>query len=501
MVEDMTSTAIEKTLRAHFRAPDPDPEFLAALERELLARPDALPARALSSRRLGWRYALIALALALAGAVLAIGPGRVWAALQRWAGYLPGIGVVELSGARALPAPVDRTSLGVTFTVEQLVASPDQTIVVARIAGADLRGAESPWTIGIEWSGGTGLRSRAWMTDPVYAACDDQDCSSEPEPIGYVVRAAFEELPAGTDRVTLVWKAPGSDLGDTSGEWSFDLDLLPIDSVAPGQWMVTSYMPQGARDIHHGIKLVVTRVFQDSQATLVEIQMEVPDGVALPSLHGAELRSDLGAVYLPSRVAPVDFDMNGLPLVSATPSSPGGPARTLWPDRLMFTPGEPTAREMTLHVEGIQAGYESDFEFPVMMMETPAAGQILPLDVSFDVDGFRVHVDQARIVEAARMEPLANPRRSLTIELHVDSPIEQDGRRLREVWLDPQFNQVHADFFVDPATGVLTERLAWDPDFTPLDPLTIRIDRVTLDVEGPWVVSWPVREILTPGVP
>jgi hypothetical protein len=499
MIEDTAFTAIEKALQAHFQAPDPDPEFLAALEKRLLVLPEVLPARAPSTRRLRWRFALIAAVLSLVGTVLAIGPDRVWAALQRWAGYLPGIGVVELSGARALPAPVGRTSRGVTFTVERLVASPDQTIVVARIVGLDLRGAESPWTIRIGWSGGSGLRGRAWMSDPFYPACDDQDCPSEPAPVGYVVRAAFEALPAETDRVTVVWTTPGSALGGASEEWSFDLELQPIDSAAPDQWMVVSYIPRGARDSHHGIDLVVTRVFQDSQATLVEMQMEVPDDVALPSLHGVELTSDLGTAYLPSWVA--DFDLNGLRLVTATPAAPGGPTRTLWPDRRMFTPGEPTARQLTLHVEGIRAGYESDFEFPVMIRQAPSAGQILPLDVSFEVDGFRVHVDQARIVEAAWMDLFANLRLSLTIELHVDSPVEQGGRRLREIWLDPQFNQVHAEPFVDPATGVLTERLAWDPVFTPLDPLTIRIDRVTLDVEGPWVVSWPVREVLTPGVP
>jgi len=496
MVEHEASTVTEKTLWAHFRAPDPDSEFLAALEKNLLARADVVLVRRAPSPRFAWRLALIAAALTLVGAVLTIGPGRVWAALQRWAGYLPGIGVVELSEARALPAPVARTSLGVTFTIEQLVASPDQTIVVARIVGAGLRGAESPWAIRIGWSRGTSLRGRAWMADPIYAACDDQNCPSEPEPIGYVVRAAFEALPIETNRVTLAWTAPGSDLGDTSGEWSFDLELQPIDSVASGQWMVNSYMPEDARDSHHGIGLVVTRVFQDSQATVVEMQMETPDGVALPSLHGAQLISTLGTVYLPSRVAPVDFDMNPIPLVTTTPLEPGGPTRTLWLDRQLFTPGQPTAREMTLRAEGIQASYESDFEFPVILGEAPAVGQTFPLDVSFDVGGFLIHLDQARIVEATLWEPLAKPRRSLTIELHVDSPIEQDGRRLREIWLDPQFNQVHADPFMDPTTGILTERLAWDTVFTPLDPLTLRIDRVVLDVEGPWVVNWPVPEIL-----
>src|SRR5512146_2675956 len=93
------SPDFEDQLRAACALPAPDPQFVSQLRSSLaahaayLSQQQAQSPRLAFFRRPAWAAAIIIL-LALAGATFAVGPQRVWAAVQGLLGYIPGVGIV-----------------------------------------------------------------------------------------------------------------------------------------------------------------------------------------------------------------------------------------------------------------------------------------------------------------------------------------------------------------------------------------------------------------------
>jgi len=144
------TSGIERALETLFTAPIPDPTFVSTLERQLQAHNDMLlnsnavkevPAQRLWSRvtnvltRHRWATVTVSLLLALTLALAVTGPQRVWADLQRFLGYVPGVGFVNLEETRVLVAPVEVSRDAVTLRVEQILAQSDRTVVVIRSEG------------------------------------------------------------------------------------------------------------------------------------------------------------------------------------------------------------------------------------------------------------------------------------------------------------------------------------------------------------------------------
>ena len=144
--------AAERDLLRYYAAGAPDPAFVERLEGQLRSQVSATaakPARNLVSpplepmRRflpqLSWGWRLLAvdllLLLALALAVVSLGPKQVWADMTRMLRYVPGVGFVDLSDTRVLPAPVEAARDGVRVRIEQVVAEPDRTRLVVRSFG------------------------------------------------------------------------------------------------------------------------------------------------------------------------------------------------------------------------------------------------------------------------------------------------------------------------------------------------------------------------------
>ena len=113
MTEPTSAHMIEEKLYAANRML-PRPEFLAGLR----ARLGEQPPRSLTfSERVGLAFRRpawvigIATILILVAALIAVGPQRVLAQVQRWLNYVPGIGFVDLARTSVLVNPVE-TSRG-----------------------------------------------------------------------------------------------------------------------------------------------------------------------------------------------------------------------------------------------------------------------------------------------------------------------------------------------------------------------------------------------------
>ena len=128
---------LEEDIRLAFATPAVRPEFADDLHREIMRRAQSKKSLARSPKRLrpAWSITLAILTL-LTAVVLIVGPQRVYAAVVRLFGYIPGVGIVdESSPIRVLAEPVSVTRDGITITVSSATLTGDQTHIDYRIFG------------------------------------------------------------------------------------------------------------------------------------------------------------------------------------------------------------------------------------------------------------------------------------------------------------------------------------------------------------------------------
>ena len=114
MTEFIPSAEFEEKLRLALVTPEPDPGFSQALRARLSAR-TGLPVSKRSFRlRPVWGI-LLGLVLLMVLVILAIGPQRVAAEINKLFGYIPGFGIVDQNASlRVLEKPVTQTRAGRT---------------------------------------------------------------------------------------------------------------------------------------------------------------------------------------------------------------------------------------------------------------------------------------------------------------------------------------------------------------------------------------------------
>lgn len=125
---------MDEKLRAALRMPQPRPEFIDNLRRQLMAetyQPISLWARIQSTfRRPVWAFYTATFILIL-GVFLLAGPRNVLAAVRGLFGYIPGFGLVRSDEPiRVLVAPVSQMREGVTVTVKQAILTKEKTSIV-----------------------------------------------------------------------------------------------------------------------------------------------------------------------------------------------------------------------------------------------------------------------------------------------------------------------------------------------------------------------------------
>lgn len=490
---------LEALLLHYFQSHDPDPAFLSQLRHGLLT-PTPEPQRrghALLRNRTptNWRYALAVALLLILGAIAAIGPSRVLAQIEHWLGYTPGLGVVELSGSRALGQPVSRSEGDISLRVEQFVASPSDTLVSIRISGLPVDVSPSSLSISVQWDGTNGrrngLRMRKAQVISTFPACPSEGCPTDLQPDGYDLFLAYEPLPPDVDQVQILWQTwgmvPDSSPTDT---WTLDLSLTQVSNQNAQGLIQPGYAPLSVEDSHHGIKVTVDRVFSDASQTVIDASILVPAPAGLPSPQRVSLSTDKGDLSEPAYFSN-DLDINGVLIQTLAPASSGAPTLTAWPTRWRFGPVDAQASRMTLSIEGINFTYNAQFQFDIEAGQDPTVGTSIPLDVSFHVEGFPVHIYQARIV----MVPSAVQGKTKgvkAIEFTVDSALSADGWRLKAIWFSPRYSQDFVEPSIDRQLELSIGRLTWDPALVQNGVVTVNVDTVVIEMQGPWVTSWDV---------
>ncbi|MCE5206759.1 MAG: hypothetical protein LLG42_00440, partial [Chloroflexi bacterium] len=207
-------TPFENKIRETYHLSEMDPAFSTRLERDLKVRKAELSQPARKASPFHWAYALTPLAL-LVVMVFAIGPNTVWAQIQQWFDYLPGVGLVDSNTQiMLLEAPQQMEREGVLLEIDKGIFSPAKSVVqysFFNVPGPDFH------------------------PDMQLVQCSEGAYLETADGHRYVEiqRGEFEGLPAGTETATLVFPCiPNVLLGSAPENWRVNLHLVPASAEA-----------------------------------------------------------------------------------------------------------------------------------------------------------------------------------------------------------------------------------------------------------------------------
>jgi len=494
-----------KVLLDHSQAPSPEPAFAASLERRLLER-QAFLLHARCSDRLrrsrgwrgisgrigqrGWLLAAAVLLIAFAAALLAVGPQRVLAQVQRLLGYVPGIGFVDVAGSRVLVSPVQVTREGVTLRVDSVIAGPQRTTVVLSTQGFSEQ--DLPWP-------------NPAVGDPGFAAFlrlpDGTELQTTRWEIGVGTgKLDFSALPAGTHQVTLVLpRLPLVPVGILPEDWEISLTLRPASGEPDAALFPTLYHPEEAGVTRYGITLRVLDVAQTSTETAIHYQVAWSDPAwefrFRPGYDRTpELRDDLGHVAW-ERPASAGSSV----AVIAVPAPETSPTTlavetSSYTGTLVFPLLSLAAHQATLWVDGLEFQVPAAGTLALEIDEHIRIGDSWPLDLSLEVAGFPVHIREARLREDTFETNEGQPQRRTILELSVDPVDERDGFRLSSIDLaNPDLGNY--GWMTRSRTGEnepFEYQLEIVLDGIPAGKIDFQVTGIRLLAVGPWEVAWQI---------
>jgi hypothetical protein len=434
-----------------------------------------------------WRAVAISLFLATILALGLIGPQRVLAEVQRLFSYIPGVGFVDLEQTRVLVSPVEVRREGITLRVEQVIAEKDRTLVLFSTQGL-------PPEDQLRLDFNTDYHLNAYLRLP---GGDTMESREQNLRVG-AGKLEFPGLPEGIYRVTLELDSlPLTPAGDYPEDWRIPLNLRIATGKLAGEMFPQPYSSPNASDTQHRITLRVLNVAQSREETAVQWQVELPEAdwgfsPTLGSYRSPILLDELGHVYNLKRNRSGSTDYSQVTAVEVKPgvSTPkvefGGRA---FNGTEVFAPLSTNAHQITLRVDELKVELPVDLSFTFDPGEQPQLGDVWPLDIHLNADGFPLHVVSARWVGPVKEY---GEETGSVLVFRFDPLPEQDDRQLEMLsvgdWPEG-FNgggsQSGADRFelrFTLPTGA----------FLPAKPINVNLNQANVFINGPWQVRWQI---------
>ena len=494
-----------ETLLDYCEAPAPRPDFIVGLEGQLLERQSLLLA-AERSRQTGfqdrwakfsalfarrrWQYAALLLLAALTIALFAIGPQRVLAQMQRWLGYVPGIGFVNLAETQVLASPIETTREGITLRVEQVIAGPENTQVL--ISSPGLSEKDLPWP-------NKALENPDFSAFLILPDGSRMEMKKWELSIG-TGKLEFPALPTGVHQVTLV--VPGLPLvphGVLPENWEIPLSLRPANGELNQALFPQPYSPQDASDSHHGISLRVLDVAQTPEQTALHYRVEWSDPdwefrFGLGSARLPELRDDLGHIYWQSPGASnSSVAVVAIPKAKDSQAAPT-PSSTSYDGTLVFPDLSLSASQGTLWVDALEFQVPVEGSFTLDLGKNPQVGEALALDANLEVEGFPVHLHGTRLRQETVDTGDDRSKQRTVLEFSMDPPAERDGFSLNRFSFTNGDRTIYGSAGMSFSNGekVYKGELEFTTGKVPAGKIELELIDASLLAQGPWEASWAI---------
>ena len=498
---------LELLLTDYFHAASPSDSFARTLELRLAAAHSDTYSDLQETRKspIRLRLAVIGILVVLGIGLAIIGPDRVWAAVQQlWQRYIPGIGLVEETNALALAEPVSYTEAGVTFEVQEFVATQEDTRMRIVIRGLPLQGMPedpvvSPESIIVESIDGKRLRWNTSSYGRVWPPCEAAECPEfEAEPPDYGLGYVLEALPLDTETVHVIWNVwglvPGSDWSD---RWVLEIPLSPLAETEIAATDQLIYSPDASLSIDD-MTLTVASVVQAADRTVLDVTWSVPGWEAVAQPADMTLIDDQGRRYALFPGA-MDLDEHSRDSIAISTESSES-RRYLLNERWKFEPVAPDARTLTLKIETMYPRADAEGSFAFDLPDQPQEGDLVPIDQTFEIAGGMLRVASVRFVSGtvvidSRDGPPASRDNQLLIETDLEVVEQPSGGRYESVILEAGWSGpgwMYPDPVYSESSGIMVMRLVYDPGRIWSKHVRIHFGEVTVYQQGDWALSWEV---------
>lgn len=268
----------EKEIVRSFAAPNASETLKNQLKAAIKPEPQPGFRKPLSQRKpktrlsLGWSLTA-ALSLVALVVIFAVGPGKVWAQIQKTFAFLPGFGLVEQgTSLRTIARPVSQSRENITIDVVNALLTSTETKIDYRVFGL-------------------GKANFGAETDP---NCREQPKLVLPDGSELVKQGnSFPPVPAEVDKAVLVIPCiPGTITETTPGNWQFDLTFSAAEN--PEELLAVEFIPQPI--------LSVTSASEDDPAE-PEALVRMGLGTAIETADGYILTGYLDSEYQSSYLA------------------------------------------------------------------------------------------------------------------------------------------------------------------------------------------------------
>ncbi|MGC9348997.1 MAG: hypothetical protein ACP5JG_12710 [Anaerolineae bacterium] len=493
--------------------PKADPAFKRQLEARLVnsiqsrqgagAREETVTQRIGTAARhwfaIRWRrvWTVAAALIAVMGlALLVLGPAQVWANVQRWLGYVPGVGFVHLEETRALGAPVVVTREGVTVIVRRVLAQPHRTLIL--LSGEGLPPEDQIWPTGPETDA---------IVEPVLELPDGQVLTTTTFNLNWGAGTLeFPPLPDDVHHITLVLpRLPLVPQGVAPEEWRIPLNLRSDTGAEVAAHFPQPYAPVGAEDTHRGVTLRLLGVAHSPEETALHLQVQWSN----PEWQGNRLMTygrswtlhdDLGHVYYRTSGAhganSGSLSQSTVVKVQTAPDATPTPTPSLptYEEVVTFAPVSPAARSLTHTLSGLAFDVPAEGRFSLDLGQDPQIGDTWPLDIDLQVAGFPVHLSRARWEEHSVGRPEEGQRQ---IELRLDfAPVpEQAGVTLCGIRLTTDaagFRSGSGGGYNVSSNRMRATLVLQEGAPLPTGKIDLGIDSVQLCLNDTWSVAWEI---------
>ncbi|HSB01622.1 MAG TPA: hypothetical protein VLE49_13310, partial [Anaerolineales bacterium] len=416
----------------------------------------------------------------------------VRAAIQRWFGYVPDVGLVSEGGLRVLAEPVSATRDGITLTVEKVVVDSAHTTVLYKVEGIpeDIldyhRPGPAPATPGCSQDGF--LQLPTGELSPM-----NQDGTAWGT--GYEHRASYAVIPAEIEEVQFVLPCIRFTLqGKAPEDWKLSLHLIP----APPEMTVFPVF-----EISTPIEVTGTAIPQPSSGfTTVGISLtldravQMDDGYLLyATIHWANTGFNAVNAYDEMRVHVLDADGREIPFAFDYEALSNVEAERGQMPLAIKTAPIPVPGPLKVVIDAVGVEVDADARFSFDTGTNPVPGQVWELNQLVDLG----HGQSLRVLRATYPTP---PMKGWPQKAALSFEMESDTGISSATLTDPEHPLAPSGGGGGSSSGPFTGGFSYAGEF-PAGPITVEILSVGLNLPGPWEAQWtpPVSEAQAAATP
>jgi len=421
------------------------------------------------------KFATVFLVLLVLVIVLANVPA-VRAAIQRWIGYVPGIGLVSEGQIRVLAEPVSITRDGITLTVEEMWVASDQTLIQYSVEGW-------PWRKLVTNSPDKGCLDPAILRLPDSELTITQPQSNFGWATGYELKSVYPAISSTLDEVTFVMPCLILALpGEAPENWELSLRLIPAppDTVFPVIEISTpveatpTVLAQSSDSLAtDGVSLALDRAVQMDDGYLIYVTIHYEN-------------TSLGSIDIP--LDPTTFhilDASGQEVSYELDWEATNEAQTTFvPGQTAFaikTAPIQSAGPLTIVLDSISASVTTDASFAFDAGPDPKPGQVWELNKEFDL-GY----GQSVRVSSVTYNLTDGTQAWLSVEMESETGV------MYATLFDkahPRTGTAGGGGGGSFSTGPFTSDLYYNEPL-PKGSLTVNIISISINLPGHWEAAW-----------